>query len=110
MSSDTGPGELARLVKDEEAFRFYVVQKLAKIEANQESHEREDARRFSEGNDRMDEIEARAVGVSSSVAIGEKQFSKLDGMKIGVGLATTFFLALGGAIWAVFTFFSGKSP
>ncbi len=108
--SDTGPSELAKLVRDEEAFRLYVVSKLATIIANQDAHEREDARRFDEGNDRMDAIESKAARVSSSVATGERQFSKIDGMKIGVGAATAFFLAVGGAIWAVFTYFSGKQP
>lgn len=108
--SDTGPSELAKLIKDEQAFRLYVVSKLATIVANQESHEKEDERRFDEGNERMEAIETRAAGVSSSVNAGERQFSKIDGVKIGIGMATAFFLAVGGAIWALFTFFAGKQP
>lgn len=66
-------------------------------------HEREDERRFNS-------LESRLGGVSSSVGRGEREFSKYDGIKIGIGFAATFFLAVGTAVWAVFTFFVSNKP
>lgn len=118
----TRPGELGRheahkiaeatlaTARDEFEFRLKTLRSLDRLEiavnglhAALEEHKGDDARQLQQIRDKLG-------GVSSSVDDNEREFSKYDGIKIGIGFAATFFLAVGAAVWTIFTFFASNKP
>lgn len=123
MSSDTSPSEHSRIAElsGNDPYRQEVLVTLTILKERSkrgeewmERHDAKDERRFAEVYQKIEEnyqkVEEKSGAANSSIQAGEVKFSKLDGIKVGIGIAASFFLALGGAIWAVFTFFSGKHP
>jgi hypothetical protein len=80
---DTGPSELAKLISDDQAFRLYMVQKLATLDA------------------RLDELERRAAVIESGIDgyKGDKQ--QIAGAKKLVVGTLAVIAAVYGAIKAV---------
>lgn len=97
----TRPGEISRIAQSDYEFRIFMITSVTEIKTTLQSHQEEDSRRF-------DEINSRLGNVYSSVGNSEKQFSRYDGMKSGMAIAAAFFLSVGSAIWAIFTYFTGK--
>lgn len=87
----TRPGEISRIARSDYEFRVFMITSVTEMKSTLLAHQEEDNRRFSG-------IESRLGMISGSVRSGEKEFSKLDGMKIGILGTAGFFLGVGALV------------
>jgi hypothetical protein len=109
MTDQTRPPELVRIAKDEYEFRLTVLEEITESRMWRRSHEKSDDERHAFVISDLADLKSRSGNVSSRVGESEKELSKYDGIKIGLGIAASIFLVIGGALWAIFTYFN-KTP
>jgi hypothetical protein len=104
VTDNTRPSQFAEIVRTEEGFRLYMVQKMERqsadvslILANQAHHEKEDERRFADGERRMSAIESSLGGVKSSVNDIDDDRNQIRGAWKAIGIVALVVVTLSGA-------------
>lgn len=72
------------------------------MEAWVRSHEKQDDERHSEILDDIEDLMLRSMTVSSSISKGEKEYAKLNGMKVAAVMFFGAFATIAGLIVAWF--------